>query len=55
MKIFLALAPICLVGMLYGLTQGDWWSAGVFAFLQALMVVLYRAEKQRLDEGPEDS
>jgi hypothetical protein len=45
-KIFVALAPVCLVGMVYALTQGDWWNAGLFAFLVVLMFVLYRTEKR---------
>jgi hypothetical protein len=44
-KIFVALAPVCLVGMVLTLTQGDWLTAGVFAFLLFMMAVLYRAEK----------
>jgi hypothetical protein len=43
-KIFVALAPVCLVGI-FTLTQDDWWTAGVFAFLLSMMVVLYRTEK----------
>lgn len=50
-KIFVALAPVCLVAMAYGLTQGDWWTAGMFAFLLVLMVVLYRTESRR-SNGP---
>lgn len=49
------LAPVCLVGMVYGLTQGEWVSAGLFAALFVVSVVNYRAEKQRLSEGPEDA
>ena len=45
-KIFVALAPVCLAGMVFSLTQGDLWTAGVFAFLQVMMVVLYRTEKR---------
>jgi uncharacterized ion transporter superfamily protein YfcC len=45
-KLFVALAPVCLVGMIYSLIQGDWWTAGVFAFLMFLMAVLYRNEKR---------
>jgi hypothetical protein len=45
-KIFVALAPACLVAMVYALTQDDWWSAGSFAFLLVLMVVLFRTEKR---------
>lgn len=45
-KLFVALAPVCLVGMVYALTQGEWWNAGVFAFLMFLMVVLCRMEKR---------
>lgn len=45
-KLFVALAPVCLAGMVFTLTQGDWWTAGVFAFLLLTMAVLYRTEKQ---------
>jgi hypothetical protein len=45
-KIFVALAPVCLAGMVFALIQGEWWSAGVFAFLVFMMVVLYRTEKR---------
>jgi hypothetical protein len=45
-KILVALAPVCLVGMVFTLTQGDWWTAGMFAFLLFMMVVLYRTEKR---------
>jgi hypothetical protein len=45
-KVFVALAPVCLVAMVYSLTQGDWWSAGLFAFLEVLMFTLYRVEKR---------
>lgn len=45
-KIFVALAPVCLVGMAYALTQGDWWTAGVFALLVVIMLVLYRTERR---------
>jgi Ca2+/Na+ antiporter len=44
-KIFVALAPVCLIGMVFTLAQGDWWNAGTFAFLLLMMVVLYRTEK----------
>lgn len=54
-KLFLALAPICFGGMTYALFQGDWWTAGSFALLQGVMVVLYRAEKRRLDQGSEET
>jgi uncharacterized ion transporter superfamily protein YfcC len=46
MKLLLALAPVCLAGMIYALTQGDWWNAGMFAFLMFLTVVIYRNEKR---------
>jgi uncharacterized ion transporter superfamily protein YfcC len=54
-KSLAVLVPLCFVGMVYGLTQGEWWTAGVLAVLQVVMVVVYRAEKQRLDEGPGES
>ena len=45
-KIFVALAPVCLVAMVYELTQGNWSSAGSFALFLVLMTVLYRTEKR---------
>jgi len=45
-KIFVALAPICMVGMVYALTRSDWWTAGMFAFFGAMAIVLYRIEKR---------
>lgn len=51
-KIFVALAPVCLVAMGYALTQGDWESAGFFAFIEVLIFVCYRTERKRLDEQP---
>ena len=54
MKVFAALAPVCLVAMVYALTQGDWASAGSFALIELLVVVNYRADKRsRSPEGPE--
>lgn len=46
-KIFVALAPVCLIGMVFSLIQGDWFTAGVFAVLVLNAVVLYRAESGR--------
>jgi hypothetical protein len=43
-KIFVALAPVCLVGTVYALSKGD-WTAGIFALLLVLMAVLFRSEK----------
>lgn len=54
-KSIAVLIPICFAAMVYGLIQGDWWTAGILAVLQVVMVVVYRAEKQRLAEGLEDS
>lgn len=54
-KSLAVLIPVCFVGMVYGLTQDDWWTAGVLAVLLVVMVVVYRAERQRLAEGPEGS
>jgi hypothetical protein len=45
-KILVALAPVCLVGLVYSLIQGDGWTAMVFAFLLFMMAVLYRTEKR---------
>jgi hypothetical protein len=45
-KFAVALAPVCLIGMVFTLIQGDWFTAGVFAFLLLVMVVLYRTEKR---------
>jgi len=51
MKILLALAPICLVAMVYALAQGDLSAAGSFAFIGVLMILCYRTEK-RLQRRP---
>jgi hypothetical protein len=51
MKIFLAMAPVCFVAMVYALTQGEWESAGFFVFLEVLTVICYRTEK-RLHREP---
>jgi hypothetical protein len=51
-KVFVALAPVCLVAMVYALTQGDWGSAGFFVFIEVLIFVLYRTEKRRLQQRP---
>lgn len=54
-KIFVALAPVILVGMVYALTQGNWGSAAVFAVLAVSVLVCYRAEKRtRSPNAPED-
>lgn len=45
-KILIALAPVCLAGLVYALTQGEWWTAGVLAFSVFMTVVLYRTEKR---------
>lgn len=47
MKALLLLAPVCLVAMLYALTQGDWGSAGLLLLIELLIVVNYRTEKRR--------
>jgi hypothetical protein len=53
-KIFLALAPVGLVAMVYALTQGDWGSATSFALIEVSMFMLYRAEKRnRSPRAPE--
>lgn len=46
LKLFVVLAPVCLGGMAYALTQGDWWTAGVFALLVVVMFVLCRSENE---------
>jgi hypothetical protein len=46
MKALLVLAPVCLIAMVYALTQGDWESAGLFAFIEGLIFVNYRTEKR---------
>ncbi len=54
-KIFVALAPVILVAMVYALTQGNWGSAAVFAVLEVSVVVCYRTEKRtRSPRAPED-
>lgn len=53
-KIFVALAPVCLVAMVYALTQGDWGSAAFFAFIEALIFMVYRTEnRSRSARAPE--
>lgn len=47
----MALAPVCLVAMVYALTQGDWENAGFFAFIEVLIFTCYRTEK-RLQQRP---
>ena len=51
MKALLALVPVCLVAMVYALTQGNWESAGFLVFIECLIFVIYRAEK-RLQRRP---
>ena len=45
-KAFVALAPVCLVALGYALTQGDWESAGLFAFIELLIITCYRLDKR---------
>lgn len=53
-KVFVALAPVCLGAMVYAVTQGDWESAGLFAFIEILIFTCYRAEKRsRSPKAPE--
>lgn len=55
MKALLVMAPVCLVAMVYALTQGNWDSAGTLVFIELLIVVCYRAEKRnRSPEVPEN-
>jgi hypothetical protein len=54
MKALMVLAPACLAAQVYALTQGNWESAGLLAFIEALMFVNYRAEKRdRSRRAPE--
>ncbi len=50
MKVAVVLAPVCLVAMVYALTQGDWDSAGSFALIQVLLFVNYRGDKRYRSE-----
>lgn len=52
MKVMLVLAPVVLVAMVYALAQGDFWAAGLLAFIEVLMFLGYRAEKRRLERQP---
>jgi hypothetical protein len=45
-KALLVMMPICLVAMVYALTQGNWRGAGTLAFIEVLMLFGYRAEKR---------
>lgn len=46
MKTLLAAAPVCLVAMAYALTQGDWESVGLFALIEVLIFMNFRADKR---------
>jgi hypothetical protein len=45
-KRFVALAPVCLIGMVFSLIQDDWFTAGVFSVLVLNAAVLYRTESR---------
>jgi uncharacterized membrane protein len=52
MKALLVMAPICLVAMAYALTQGNWESAVLFAWIEVLTLMNYRAGKAKpITEG----
>jgi hypothetical protein len=42
MKFAVALAPVCLIGMVFSLIQGDWWTAGILAINGVLFLMVYR-------------
>jgi glucose-6-phosphate-specific signal transduction histidine kinase len=42
----LVLVAAGLAGMVYALTQGDLWAAGLLAFNGAVLLIAYRTEKQ---------
>jgi hypothetical protein len=46
MKILLVLAPVALIAMVYALTQGKLWVAGLLALNVVLILISYRREKQ---------
>jgi Flp pilus assembly protein TadB len=52
MKILLVLAPAVLIAMVYALTQGKLWVAGLLAFGVFLILVSYRREKRALGRRP---
>lgn len=45
-KVFVTLAPVFFVAMVYALTQGNWQSAVVLAILEVLIFRIYRLEKR---------
>lgn len=46
MKALLVLAPVCIGALVYALIQGDWTSAGLLAFIEALILLNLRAGKR---------
>ena len=51
MKALLAMVPICLVAMAYALTQGNWQSVGLFALIEVLIFMNFRADKRSRSLG----
>jgi hypothetical protein len=47
----LVLAAAGLTGMVYALSQGDLWAAGLLAFNGIVLLMAYRTEKQ-LERSP---
>jgi hypothetical protein len=52
MKIMLVLAAGGLIAMVYALTQGKLWVAGLLAFNVVLILMSYRREKRSLERQP---
>lgn len=47
MKAVLVMAPVCLVAMVYAVTQGDWESVGFLVFIELLLLNSYRRRSGR--------
>ena len=55
MKALLAMAPVCLVAMVYALTQGAWDNAALLAFSAFTIFRCYRVDKRiRSSRAPGD-
>jgi hypothetical protein len=46
MKVLLAMAPVCLVALVYALTQGAWDNAALLAFSAFTIFRWYRLDKR---------
>jgi hypothetical protein len=52
MKILLVLAPAALIAMVYALTQGKLWAAGLLAVNLVLILMSYRRERRAPGRQP---